>query len=88
MDGVTIREASENLPGLIERVERGEEVVITRDGVPVARLVGSFAASRREWTPEKQKALEESDAFAREPKGMVPWRFNREELYLDRFERE
>ena len=42
MDGmaqVTISEARSNLKALIERVEGGEEVVITRRGKQVARLM-------------------------------------------------
>lgn len=36
---VDVCEAETSLPSLLERVEHGEEVVITRRGVPVARLV-------------------------------------------------
>jgi prevent-host-death family protein len=39
MTSVTIEEAKMQLSNLIERAERGEEVVITRDARPVARLV-------------------------------------------------
>lgn len=38
MDGGTF-EATEGLRDLLDRIERGEEVVITRDGRPVARIV-------------------------------------------------
>lgn len=34
-------EAKNTLGALLDRVERGEEVTITRHGKPVARLVGS-----------------------------------------------
>jgi prevent-host-death family protein len=36
---VELHVAEVYLDGLIERVERGETVTITRDGVPVARVV-------------------------------------------------
>lgn len=36
----------ESLEALLDRVERGEEVVISRDGRPVARLVASPPADR------------------------------------------
>ena len=36
---VGVFEAKTSLSALLERVEHGEEVVITRRGVPVARLV-------------------------------------------------
>ena len=39
MTSVTINEAKKQLSQLIERAERGEEVIITRDNKPVARLV-------------------------------------------------
>jgi prevent-host-death family protein len=39
MTSVTIDEAKTQLAVLIEQVERGEEVTITRDDKPVARLV-------------------------------------------------
>lgn len=41
MDEVGIGEAGASLSALIDRVERGEEVTITRDGKPVARLVST-----------------------------------------------
>ena len=39
MNEVELHVAEVYLDGLIERVERGETVTITRDGVPVARVV-------------------------------------------------
>ena len=36
-------EAKNTLGSLLDRVERGEEIVITRHGKPVARLVASTA---------------------------------------------
>jgi len=41
MDEVGILEARNTLSALIERVERGEEVTITRHGKPVAKLVST-----------------------------------------------
>lgn len=38
MAQLDIQEAARNLPQLIERAESGEEIVITRDGNPAARL--------------------------------------------------
>ena len=40
MAAVGIHEAKTNLSRLIRRVNEGEEIVITRSGKPVARLVG------------------------------------------------
>ena len=36
---VSLREANQHLSRYVEAVERGEEVVITRRGVPVAKIV-------------------------------------------------
>lgn len=43
---VNIHEAKTQLSRLIERVERGEEVIIARSGRPVVRLVGLGASFR------------------------------------------
>lgn len=40
-DQVNVHEAKTHLSRLLERVERGEEVVIARNGRPVARLVAA-----------------------------------------------
>jgi len=39
LDTVNVHEAKTHLSRLLERVERGEEIVIARAGKPVARLV-------------------------------------------------
>jgi prevent-host-death family protein len=39
LDQVNVHEAKTHLSRLLERVERGEEIVIARAGKPVARLV-------------------------------------------------
>jgi prevent-host-death family protein len=40
-------EAKTHLPHLLERVERGETIIITRHGRPVARLVPAEAGTPR-----------------------------------------
>ena len=40
-------EAKNTLGSLLDRVERGEEIVITRHGKPVARLIGSASGIDR-----------------------------------------
>lgn len=66
-------EAKTHLAQLLERAERGEEIVITRRGKPVARLVpaqpGHDAAAAR-------AAAESLRALARE---MAPGEFDRDE---------
>jgi len=53
---ISVREANQHLPRYLEHVERGDEVVITRRGVPVAKLVG--ISERSELTPEETVARE------------------------------
>lgn len=44
---VNIRDAKTNLSKLLERVERGEEIVIARAGTPIARLCPIAPRARR-----------------------------------------
>lgn len=59
MASVGAFEAKTHLSALLERVERGEEIVITRHGKPVARLVPAAAAEtdRLDAVVEQIKAL-------------------------------
>ena len=53
-------EAKTKLSELLDRVERGEEIVITRHGKPVARLVRSMAhepAARQKATADELLAI-------------------------------
>ena len=45
-DQVNVHEAKTNLSKLLARVELGEEIVIARDGEPVAKLVPVTATRR------------------------------------------
>lgn len=47
LDTVNVHEAKTHLSRLLERVERGEEVVIARNGTPVAKLVPIEPKGRR-----------------------------------------
>lgn len=44
---VNVQEAKTRLSQLLAQTERGEDIVIARDGKPIARLVPVQAASRR-----------------------------------------
>lgn len=44
---VGVHEAKTNLSRLLERVEAGDEIVITRRGVEVARLISARPAQRQ-----------------------------------------
>ena len=47
MRQVNVHEAKTNLSKLLEAVERGEDVVISRAGTPVVRLIPFVAPTRR-----------------------------------------
>jgi antitoxin (DNA-binding transcriptional repressor) of toxin-antitoxin stability system len=48
-----VHDAKTHLSKLLERVEHGEEVIIARAGVPVARLVRELPAGQRELGTER-----------------------------------
>jgi prevent-host-death family protein len=54
MSTITIEDAQARLPELIEQVRGGEEVIITRDQKPVARLI---AEGLRERAPRRLGTL-------------------------------
>jgi prevent-host-death family protein len=75
MKQVGIKQARQELPDLIDRAEAGEEVIITRQGKPVAKLVPAPRAMKplpslaefrrgagRPGTPAAQLVREERNA--------------------------
>ena len=46
---VTVHEAKTHLSRLLKQVEAGEEVIIARNGEPVARLVSSRKRGKRQF---------------------------------------
>lgn len=46
MKEIAVYEAKTRLSELLAEVEQGEQITITRRGVPIARLVGAVAAKR------------------------------------------
>ena len=59
MTEVGAYEAKTHLPQLLKRVAQGEEIIITRHGVPVARLAPVGVASREDIV----EAIEELQEF-------------------------
>ena len=55
MSIVSSSQAKVHLPQLLNRIQQGEEITITRRGVPIAKLVPVNKSSR----DEIQKAIEE-----------------------------
>lgn len=66
MSTVTVAEAKAHLSKVLKRVERGEEVVITRRGKPVARL-SQVQPSKKPIDFEAIAALRESMPFQEVP---------------------
>jgi len=48
MTSVSIDQAQANLAELVDKLAPGEEVVLTRNDQPVARLIGSVAPTQRQ----------------------------------------
>jgi prevent-host-death family protein len=67
MKDIAVYEAKTRLSELLAEVERGEQFVITRRGVAVARLVGAapVAARRSKSTAQRQRVAEAFDELAR-----------------------
>jgi antitoxin (DNA-binding transcriptional repressor) of toxin-antitoxin stability system len=57
MSTVTIEEAQSKLPELIEHLAAGEELVITRDHRPVARLRAEPESNRKPREPGNCKGM-------------------------------
>lgn len=47
MQSVNVHEAKTHLSRLLEQVQRGEEIVIARAGMPIARLIAYQPGARR-----------------------------------------
>jgi prevent-host-death family protein len=62
-------EAKTHLSALLDKVEAGEEVVITRHGKPVARLVGAQASDRARQAVETLKRLSKTTTL-----GGISWK--------------
>lgn len=76
---VSLRDANQNFARYVREVEAGQEIVITRRGVAVARL--SPATAERVLTPEQQKARRR--LLARMRKGWIlgDWKMPRDKIY-------
>ena len=78
---ISLRDANQRFAQCVRAVEAGEEFTITRNGVPVARLVP--AKSQRVLTPGQEAALARSLARAQEgwDLGLGDEPFDRDALY-------
>lgn len=76
MKHVGIFEAKTRLSALVDEVEKGEEIVITRHGKPVARMV----RERAELTPEQIARRREAIAGLREIGKKLNLQLSQEEI--------
>jgi len=65
MKHVGIFDAKTNLSSLVEQVEKGKEIVITRHGKPVARLVRAEERHSPEAVARRRQAIAELREMAR-----------------------
>ena len=72
MQSVGSYEAKTHLPALLDRVAQGEQITITRHGVPVAMLVPALALG----SPMFEKRSRPCSSFAKEI-GWTAFRFGR-----------
>ena len=63
MEFVGAYEAKTHLPQLLDRVEGGETITITRHGKPVAKLIPASGETAR---PDVKKVIEEMKRFQKE----------------------
>jgi prevent-host-death family protein len=75
----SLREVNQHLSRYIEVVEQGGEVVITRRGKPIARIVA--AASERRLTEEQQTARRRALERMRAGFPLGGARIDRDEIY-------
>ena len=80
MRQVSLRDANQNFAKLIAEVEAGEQVVLTRRGRPVARIVPE-TPRKRELTPEQQAARDRLIARMRKGYHLGGLKVNRDESY-------
>jgi prevent-host-death family protein len=76
---ITLREANQAFSRCIREVEAGEEITITRNGEPVARLIP--VRRERVLTPEQEVALARALEIMKEGWEIGAGPLNRDELY-------
>ena len=71
MPQYNVHEAKTQLSKLLERVAAGEEVIIAKSGVPVARLVPAPPVQERSLGTEKGRVFVADDFDAPLPEGLL-----------------
>ncbi len=75
---VSAREANQRFSSILAEVDAGNEVIVTRRGKPVARIV---PFSKKEVTPERRAAIERMRALMKEGADLGGLKISRDELY-------
>jgi prevent-host-death family protein len=78
---VSAREANQQFSRLLRDVEAGAEILVTRRGRPVARIVPAQSPGERQLTPEQEAALERTRHRLEKGWDLGGGKFNRDELY-------
>jgi prevent-host-death family protein len=78
---VSAREANQQFSRILRDVEAGAEIVVTRRGRPVARIVPAQRSGERQLTPEQEAALERTRQRLEKGWDLGGGKFNRDELY-------
>lgn len=63
MQQITLAEASQNLPALIEATLSGEEIIIIKDNQPVVKLIPVLPVKRRRQPGSAKGMIKMSDDF-------------------------
>lgn len=83
-DAITAREAIHHFSRVLRDVEAGREFVVTRNGVPVARIIPEHPTDgSRRLTPAQDQTLAASIASLRRGWPLGIQRLGRDELYDD-----
>jgi prevent-host-death family protein len=78
---VTAREANQHFSRILRDVEAGAEIVVTRRGRPVARIVPAQPSGERQLTPEQEAAHARTMQRLRKGWDLGGGKFSRDELY-------
>lgn len=76
---ISAREANQHFSQYLHVVEKGEEILITRHGKTVAKLIP--APAKRQLTKEQKAAWKRLRAHAKKGYDLGGLKINREELY-------
>jgi prevent-host-death family protein len=78
---VSAREANQQFARILRDVEAGAEILVTRRGQPVARIVPAHPPGEHRLTPEQEAAHARSMARLRKGWDLGGGKFNRDQLY-------